>query len=338
MQEGKEMKLSEIAKAIATVQPNHSILIYGAPGAGKTVMAGSAAKLKEIDNIYWFDLDNGAEAIIHSGLSLEELDKITIFKIPDTRDNPIAIETMLKCFSSKVPIKICNSHGIVACSACIKTGLPSTDFCLAQCTHNDLVVIDSGSQLGDSALNATMKGKDIMLKPGYDEYALSGKWLGDILSTIQQAQFTNFVILTQELPYKDHEGKDKIYPLVGTSNFSMKVSKYFGTVIYLHKKLNKHVGGSSSTYRGDLMTKSRLNVKVEDSKELTMRSILIDGGILRPKLEAPAGVVAPSNIQGEVSSLKPAIQKVVEAKTEEVNTAVKAAGSLAERLAARSKK
>lgn len=273
------MKLTELAKAVATISANHSILIYGPPKTGKTKLVGTAAKIPEIKRIFWFDLENGVETLLNMGLTDEELDKVTVFKIPDTRDNPVGIETMLKVFSAKNPVKICDEHGIVECIACKLK--PSTSFSLGTCNHDDLVVIDSGSQLGDSALSATLKGKDPMFKPGWDEYGLQGKWLGDILSVIQQAKMTNFVVITHEACLEDDEGKDKFVPLMGSKAFCMKVSKYFGTVAYVHKKLNKHVAGSASTYRSDVLTGSRVNALLEKAAAPDMRSILVEGGILK---------------------------------------------------------
>ena len=126
-------------------------------------------------------------------------------------------------------------------------------------------------------------GKSSDFKPGWDEYGLSNKWLGDILSVIQQATFTNFVVITHEMIVEeDINGvkKDKIIPLMGTRAFCSKVAKYFGTVVYTELKLGKHAAGSSSTYKANHITGSRVNVKIENSKELSMRAILIEGGIL----------------------------------------------------------
>lgn len=275
------MKLSEIARAVATLQPNHSILVYGPPKTGKTRLVGTAAKIPEIKRIFWFDLENGVETLLGMGLTEEELDKITLIKIADTRDNPIGIETMLKALTSKTPVAICEKHGKVNCAECAKASLPSISFFLKDLTHNDLVVTDSGSQLGDSALGAACLGKDGMFKPTFDEYGMVNKWLGDICSVIQQCVNTNFVVLTHEIALEDDEGKDKFFPLMGSKQFSMKCAKYFGTVVYVHKKLNKHTAGSSSTYLGDRMTGSRVNAVIEKSGEISMRAILIEGGILR---------------------------------------------------------
>lgn len=276
------MKLSDLAKAShASAQTNHSMLIYGPPKTGKTRLVGTAAKIPQINRICWIDVENGAETLLHMGLTEEEMDKITLIRIPDTRETPRGIETVLKMFSAKQPIKICDLHGRVACPDCKSEG---TSFSLKDYTHNDLVVIDSGSQLGDSALAMACAGKPVEFKPGWDEYGLSNKWLGDILSVIQAATYTNFVMITHELIIEEEVNgikRDKILPLVGTKAFCSKVSKYFGTVVYAEIKMGKHAAGSSTTYKANHITGSRVNAKIETGKELSMAAILIEGGIIK---------------------------------------------------------
>jgi len=331
------MKLSEVAKAVAAIQPNHSILIYGAPKVGKTRLAGTAAKIKEIRKIYLFDGENGAETLLHMGLTEEEMDKVILFKIRDTKDEPIFIETVLKAFTTKEGVHICDVHGRVNCAACKKAGASSTFFRMTDCTHNDLIIIDSGSQLGDSAMAALCLGKDSMFKPGWDEYGIQGKWLSDILTIIQQATYTNFVVITHEICIENDEKKDIFYPLMGTKAFSMKCAKYFGTVVYLHKKLNKHAAGSSSTYLGDRVTGSRVNAAIEKSADTSMRAILVEGGIIREgsSIEAQSNLSSnqstdPANLSGKTS--------VPEKET--MNEALKETAkslTLAERLALKKK-
>jgi len=279
------MDLLQLRKATARVQPNHSILVYGGPKMGKTELVGTAAKVEELDTIWWIDLENGVETLLGMGLTDEQLQKVKLIRIADTRDNPIAIETLLKAFTSKTPLSICELHGKIDCADCLKTKGPFIKWHLGQCTHNDLVVVDSGSQLGDSALAAACLGKPAMFKPTFDEYGMVSKWLGDICSVIQQCANTNFVVITHEIALEDDEGKDKIFPLFGSKAFSMKAAKFFGTVVYVHKKLNKHTAGSSSTYQSNILTGSRLRVALEKNKEPSMRNILIDGGILRAPSE-----------------------------------------------------
>jgi hypothetical protein len=280
------MKLSDLAKASAK-RPNHSILLYGPPKTGKTKLVGTAAAVPEINRIFWIDGENGAETLLHMGLTPEQLDKITLYRIPDTRETPRFIETVLKMFSSKEPILVCDLHGRVSCVECqdkITKKFTGESFCLKDCTHNDLVVIDSGSQLGDSALNMACAGKPLEYKPGWDEYGLQSKWLGDILSVMQAAFFTNFVMISHVIPIEEeHNGvkKDKLYPLVGTKAFCSKVGKYFGTVVYTEIKMGKHAAGSGSTYKTDCITGSRVNALLEKSANLDMKAILIEGGILK---------------------------------------------------------
>jgi len=279
------MKLSELLKASNIQRPNHSILLYGPPKTGKTRLVGTAAKLKEIKKIYWIDLENGVETLLHMGLTPEELEKVELYRIADTRETPRGCETILKMFSAREDIKICYEHGKVGCVDCAKTKPEEfTVFNLRKATHNDLVVIDSGSQLGDSSIALACIGKSLDFKPGWDEYGLSSKWLGDILSVIQQATFTNFVVITHEMIVEEEVNgvkRDKILPLMGSKTFCSKVAKYFGTVVYTELKLGKHVAGSSSTYKANHITGSRVNVKIENSKDLSMRGILIEGGILK---------------------------------------------------------
>ena len=281
------MKLSQLLQASNQNRPNHSILLYGPPKTGKTQLVGTAAKIKEFDRIIWVDLENGSETLLHMGLTEAELDKIELIRIPDTRETPRGCETILKMFSSKEDIKICHSHGKVNCvEAECKSSDAYTVFNLRKLTHKDLLVIDSGSQLGDSSLSMACVGKPVEFKPGWDEYGLSNKWLGDILSVIQQATFTNFVVITHEMITEEEVNgvkRDKIFPLMGTKAFCSKVSKYFGTVVYVEIKLGKHAAGSSTTYKANHVTGSRVNVKIESSKELSMRAIFIEGGILKPE-------------------------------------------------------
>lgn len=296
------MNLLQLKQAAAIVQPNHSVLIYGPPKSGKTRLAGTAAAIAEINHIYLLDNENGAETILNMNLTDEELSKVTVIKMADTREEPISLETILKAFTSKVPLRICEAHGRIDCAACQKSGAPFISWHLGQCTHNDLVIVDSGSQLGDSALNAACIGKAVTYKPTFDEYGMAGKWLSDICTVIQQCRNTNFVVLTHEIGLEDDEGKDKIYPLMGTKNFSRKCSKYFGTVVYMHKKLGKHAAASMSTFRPDVLTGSRLNIALEKSADPSMRDILIAGGIL--KSTASVASVAPAATVAEVPTVQ----------------------------------
>ncbi len=71
--------------------------------------------------------------------------------------------------------------------------------------------------------------------------------------------------------------------MIGTKTFATSVGKYFGTIVQLEVSGSKHKGGSSTTYRPNVQTKSRLNIEIEKSPTLDMRAILIQGGIIKPR-------------------------------------------------------
>ena len=167
---------------------NTAVLVYGDAKKGKTHLVATAAELPNIKRVFWFDLENGSETLENMGLSDEALDKIILFKIPDTKKLPRACETVLKAFTSEEPISVCITHGKVACKICAKED--TQEFDIGSLTSEDLVVVDSGSQLSDSALRMAMLGRPVESKPEWDDYTKQCAWLGDILSTMQAATNT----------------------------------------------------------------------------------------------------------------------------------------------------
>lgn len=277
------LKTLASAARSSTIQRKHSILIYGDAKVGKTRLVGTLAAVPQAKRIFWVDLENGIETLLHMDLTEAELEKVIPIVISDTRELPRGIETVLKMFSSKTPIQICQTHGKVGCIEAECKTKEAISFCLKDLTSTDYLVIDSGSQLSDSALAYACAGRDITFKPTYDEWGAQGKYLTDIMGVIQAAAFTNFIVITHSLVIEeDINGvkTDKIFPLIGTRAFSQKVGKYFGTVIYVEKKLGRHTAGSSSLYKTNTLTGSRLNIAIEKAKEMTMKSILTEGGLI----------------------------------------------------------
>lgn len=277
--------LANAARENPAASPNHSVLLYGDPKTGKTQLAGTAIGIPEFKRIVWIDIENGIETLFKMGFSNEQLKRVTVFKIPDTKQEPRAIETVLKMFSNQA-VNICHTHGKVGCMepAC-RTAENYTPFDLKSMTHDDLIVLDSGSQLGDSALALAMLGRDVTAKAGWDEYGAQSAWLSSILSVIQAGKYTNVLVITHSLVVEEEVNgvkKDKVYPLMGTKAFSAKCGKYFGTIAYVEKKMNKHVAGSSSLYKLDGITGSRIGAKLESAKESPdLRALFVDAGVLK---------------------------------------------------------
>ena len=284
------MDMLALKKKRDEVSSSHAILIYGDSGCGKTRLAATAATIPALNKIYYIDLENGSDTILNMGLPDGALGKIQLYKICDTRKDPHAMSTMLKMFSAREDIALCEEHGRINCLECTRAKKPTQIFNLTKMTHNDLVIIDSGSQLADCGVNALLKGQpeDAILQ--IQEWGTVNNWLKSILQTVQAGRYTNVVVLTHVLYDEEYSGtginktliRTKIYPLMGTKTFSTQVGKYFGTIVHLEVKNKKHVGGSSTVYALNTQTKSRLGIKVENANEITMSEILVRGGIIKP--------------------------------------------------------
>lgn len=280
------MKLSQVAKALKEANgpaKTHSFLIYGPPKTGKTELVATIANAPEFERVFWFDTENGIDTLIRmhndGKLTDEAMEKIVYIKIPDTREDPIACETMLKSFSTKQAVTICEEHGRVACASCKSAGKPSINFDYRKLTRRDAVVVDSLSQVGQSSMNMACYGKPSEYKLGYDEYGASGKWLHDILTVFQAAAYCHIFCITHVQIMEDENKSDIYYPLCGTKNFSANTAKYFGTVIFVTKKLKKHRAESSTLSSMNTLAGSRIGIVLEKS-EMDLGAALREVGFL----------------------------------------------------------
>ena len=295
---------SNAAGAVQQAARKHSILLYGKPKTGKTELAGTLAKLEAANNIYWFDLENGsdtlADMVRRGKLTPEQADKIVLIKVPDLRDTPVAMETLLKSICTKAAVKICEEHGRVGCPDCTKAGKEFVQFDHKSLGPNDWIVIDSLSQAGVSAMNMACLGKDAGYKPTFDEYGLQGKWLSDLLTTVQAAPYCNFLCITHVQLLEEDDGKEVYAPLCGTKNFSSGCAKYFGTVIFVEMKMKQHKAGSSTSYNAQTQAGSRIGLLLEKEKDLDLSIVLPAAGICvpatgeTPKAEAVTAESKPS--------------------------------------------
>ena len=303
--------LNELASAIARAEVDtisgHSILVYGPPKSGKTALAATIAESKLIDNVYMFDNENSWEVLLwmmrEGKLSNEAVAKINVIRIADSKDDPYAIDTMIKCFNSiRAPVYLDTSDGRVLQKK--PTGeLPDhvIEFQMSKLTKRDVVITDSLSQLSASALTAACPKGDPTFKPGWDEYGLQGKWLTDCLSIVQQAKYTNFVCVTHEILLPDQDGVERFFPVCGTKNFCYTVAKYFGTVVSAGTKMKKHVVGSSSVYSDKKLTGSRRGISLEKMSTPSLAPLLEFD--MEPEEETDDKVKPPSRPSGRLGSL-----------------------------------
>lgn len=250
-----------------------SILIYGAGGSRKTWLAATLAKKY---NLYWFDLENGVKTL--RTLPKEDLERIKYFRLPDLKQYPIAAETIGKIFNGGV-CKICSAHGKVNCTneGCKAEG-GSEEISLSKLTHNDVLVIDSATQLGLSYLNSIIlklqgRGKPTedydAVQPEWNDYRYQGNLLTSFLTAIQQLTNTNRVVICHAEEYKEKGSTQaRVIPVMGTDNYSKSdLTKFFDHVVYtsIQNGKFKAVSGSLAASLGVISApaKSRSGVEIE---------------------------------------------------------------------------
>ncbi len=259
------MRLTTYAPSIA-----RKILVYGSPKSGKTELVGSLAAAGY--RLWWFDLEDGVKTLLRPDSSAKaSLENIELFRIPDTQTFPIAVQTLLKVVKGIVS-NICHRHGTIGCVSCLKT-FPA-DFSsinTAEFTNKDILVIDSVSQLAQSAMNHIMRDQIIKdpegAKPGWDEYYKQGFLMERIFGGLQQATY-NVVCISHETLVELDDKKKRLVPIGGTSNFSKTFAKYFDDVIYVEFINGKYRAYSDATQNSSAIIGSRTGKRITEGRGL----------------------------------------------------------------------
>jgi hypothetical protein len=241
-------------------------LIYGAPKAGKTQLAASLAS--DFD-LLWFDLENGYATLLK--LPTAQQERIELISIPDTRSFPIAIETMLKVMLG-MRVEICNSHGKIGCAICKKDSLGFTAVELNSLPNSTVVVVDSLTQLTNSAIANITKNQPDDYKMEFSDWGNLKTLVEKFLSHVQAAKY-NIVCISHEEEVTMEDGRSKIVPVCGSSKSSRNTAKYFDHVVYCELKNKKHIAASATTYANNILTGSRTDVRLEDTAAATLLSI-----------------------------------------------------------------
>jgi hypothetical protein len=272
------MKLTE--KVHSTV---HHVLVYGPPKVGKTRLVGTLA---EKYKLIWFDLENGHQTLFQLPIPWQE--NIDLIQIPDTPAFPIAIQSMLKIIKGQ-KIKICHAHGVTTCALCLKSQGLFTELCLNELDGNSIVVIDSGTQLTESAIRHITKGQDDDYKMKTDDWGSLGKLMSLFYGYIQNAPF-HVVVISHEIDLaKKEEDPTQIVPSAGSKNFARSVSKHFGDVVYCTRSNGRHVAASSTLYNMEILTGSRSGVALEKDKSgnISLLDLFDPDRVKPPEPETP---------------------------------------------------
>lgn len=257
------------------------VIVYGAPKSGKTALVG---KLAEKFKLHWFDLENGVKTLLNPAiLDPKYRENVNVISIPDHRLYPVAIDTVRDVLRGG-PKKICNAHGKINCPLCAKSGAPVTEIDVLKFGADEILVIDSLTQLSNSAMNkATLKE---ITKPGgeeyrqtYGDYSMQAALLDQVLSFIQVID-VNVVMISHETDCETVEGKERIVPVAGTRNFSRTVAKYFDSVVHCNIINKQHRAFASTSYSPTILTGSRQPTQIDELKghELSLLNLFTPRG------------------------------------------------------------
>ena len=286
MREGKATAITKAKK----------ILIFGPAKVGKTALAGTIAKVPGIDRIFWFDLEYGFETIQtlktaegDYAFSEEEIAKINLINVVDYPDEPIAAVTILESFSARTPVKICTTHGKINCPICGSNG-ESVQFNMRSLGSSDAVVIDSGTQLGISALNIGERENETQFLK--QSYAKAAPMLNDIFTMIQTSLCHVVMVaheyeLTKEVP-TGKKGQTQtivtdVVPSILSRNYGRNVGKNFGHVLYMTKQAGKFSSISDPLARKELTVGSRSGVDFSEYDKPTLELLYTNIAPDKPK-------------------------------------------------------
>lgn len=324
-------KLSTLVK-----RTGESTVIFGPPKVGKTRLA---AMLSQYFRLTWFDLENGIKTAA-AQLPIEWQENIEVIQLPDTKENPCAIQTLLKVFTG-APCMICEEHGKVACPICTKKNAPQTRVCLRELNaEQDIVVIDSGTQLTSSALFHVLGTEKV--KAEWDDWGAQGQLLSTILTAAQQAHY-NTLFITHEVEGENEDGTKKIAPAFGTRNFAISSAKFFSNVVYAKIRAGDYVHGADVKFDLSVVAGNRAGLKLEKGKvELVdlirsnfQRKTAAELGLPLPSILQKASVeVQEKVVEKEPASIKPVQDVPVTKPVQVIGDPSSKPLSLKERLAA----
>lgn len=235
------------------------VLIYGPPKVGKTELAGELARHPEIAGIIWVDLESGVETLLK--LPPEAQEKIIVISLPDTRHNPVAVQTCLKLVRG-TKVAICEEHGVVDCAICKKNKIVLPTYELGKLPGNWIVVFDSITQFTDSCMAFIAKDKSDDYKFLQDDWGDLAKLISVFLGHVQQAAY-HCICISHEVEAEREDGTSRVVPVAGSKNSSRNSAKYFGHVIYAQVKAKKHVFTSGTTSMDNIVAGSRTDLKLE---------------------------------------------------------------------------
>ena len=256
------MKLSS-----TKASPWHKTIVFGAAKTGKTRLVG---RLAEHYNLDYIDGEKSIMTLMSDdNLLPKHRENINLFRLPDDGDNGIMFRSLYRMFTSLTETKLCDTHGNYECSIC-KTN-PDSEYStfqpLTSANPERIIVIDSLTQLTTSCISFITKGKPDDYKLEFGDWGKLKSYMERLFSIIQNCP-AHVIAITHEEVAEFEDGKKRIVPVAGSSKFAITTAKYFDTVVYTEQRGSNFICSSGPGKVPNVLTGSRLNVKVEDLAKL----------------------------------------------------------------------
>lgn len=277
------MKLSDMSN---TDLPKR-ILLYGAPKTGKTLMAGQVSSKYKV---HFLAIEPNAAPTLINNLTEAQKENVEIFQLPDSQENPVAIKSLPDIFKANKPFKYCLLHGKTVCVDCMKNGGQFDTINLKGLGKDDVVVVDSASQITDSVMGYVAADKEPGYKFSFNDWGEVGRLLCNFMSIAQASPFT-LIVIAHEAIVTMPDGTERLVPALGSRNTSKSFARYFTDVIYCefdnsgrfkrHSSQNSKnfsrvegTGKDTKVYKGKAIASSATNLRMEDDDSLTLIDII----------------------------------------------------------------
>lgn len=258
------MKLEDIQSSSTT-----RIALMGMPGSGKSTLASKLAN--DGFRLHWCSLDNDSDILLK--LPKESWPNVDYIEFPDSASFPVGADSMMKLFKNGKG-SFCHTHGVDNCAYCRKNDpdkVSVIDFSEFE-PKKDILVLDSGSQLGHSIYAHCLKDQPFEYKPDWDDWGIQRRWT-EFFASQWQACRVNLIVIFHIVEAKMEDGRTKMVPSFGTREMSAKIGKAFSHIVYMDVMNMKHVAYSASTYSNNVLTKSRSDFMIEHLKEPSLAPI-----------------------------------------------------------------
>lgn len=266
--------------------------VYGESGTGKSTLVSQLAEKKKL---IWLACD-GQGYIVIDKLPLAWQENVDIVILPDTRDSPIAHDTVRRLMKGTLA-SVCHHHGVISCSVCARNGLPSSSYEFRKNDSDTIVVVDHATRITDSYMANVCKGKDIDYKPKLDDWGSLRFHLASLMGDVQAARF-NVVVICQAMQAEEEDKTKKLMPSVGSYEFGRMVNQFFDDIVYCEVVNGVHKFGSSTTYSMRCQTKSRRDIDIASMKVPSLLPFFDLGS--NPIEEGPEDLPAGAAVAAEV--------------------------------------